>query len=252
MNGHSPVVPGAEPFRLDGGATGVLMIHGFTGSPASMRPIGEWLAGRGLSVLGPRLPGHGTSWQDLETRVWTDWAAEVDAGLSLLLRTCERVVVVAQSMGGSLAIHVAATRGSDVAGLALMNPYIRDSRLALLPFARFFIRTVKGIGNDISKPGGDEVCYDRMPVRALASMRRLLLTADRELPEVTAPLLVFRSGADHVIPKGNPERVVQRAGSTRKELVECPSSFHVVSLDHDAPMVRRRILDLIESIPPPP
>lgn len=251
MNGHSSVVPGAEPFRFDGGPTGVLMIHGFTGSPASMRPIGEWLAGRGLAVLGPLLPGHGTRWQDLETTVWTDWAAEVDAGLSELLRMCERVFVVAQSMGGSLAIHLAATRGPDVAGLALLNPYVRDPRLAFLPFARFFVRTVKGVGNDINKPGGDEVCYERMPVRALASMRRLLLTADRELPEVIAPLLVFRSGTDHVIPKGNPERVVARAGSARKELVECPNSFHVVSLDHDAPMVSRSILDLIESLPPP-
>lgn len=242
------LLPGAEPFRFDGGPTGVLMLHGFTGSPASMRPIGEWLAGQGLTVLGPLLPGHGTRWEDLAATGWADWAAEANSGLSDLARLCDRVVVVAQSMGAALAVHLAATRPGDVAGLALSNPYVRDRRLWPAPLVRLLLRTVKGVGNDVRKPGGDEVCYDRIPLPALVSLRELLRTADHELPQVKAPLLVFRSGEDHTIPRGNPERVMARAGSGRKKLVECPGSFHVITLDHDAEMVRGRILEFIEGL----
>ncbi len=175
-------------------------------------------------------------------------AAEADAGLSDLAGRCDRVVVVAQSMGAALAIHLAATRPGDVAGLALSNPYVRDRRLWPAPLVSLFLATVKRVGNDVRKPGRDEVCYDRIPLPALVSLRELLRTADRELPHVTAPLLVFRSGEDHTIPKGNPKRVVVRAGSGRKELVECPGSFHVITLDHDEEMVRDRILEFIEGL----
>lgn len=239
------VRPGAEAFRFDGGPDGVLLIHGFTGSPASLRPLGEWLASRGIEALGVRLPGHGTRVEDLRRTTWADWAAEAHRGLDLLLASCERVTVVAQSMGGALALHLAANRPVDVAGLALLNPYVRDPRLAIAPVARLFLRNVKGVGNDIRKPGQDEVAYDRMPVPAVAGMRRLLATTRRELPRVAAPLLVFRSAQDHAIPRGNPEFVMMHAGSPEKELIECPNSFHVISLDLDAEMVRERILAFI-------
>lgn len=242
------IVPGAQPFRFDGGPAGVLMIHGFTGSPASTRPIGEWLAAQGLSVLGVRLPGHGTSPDDLASTRWTDWAAEGDANLTDLLRRCERVIVFAQSAGAAIAVHLAASRPADVAGLAMANPYVHDRRLMLVPVARPFVRSVKGVGGDVKRPGVDEVAYERIPVAALATLRELLRVADRELPRVTAPLVVFGSDEDHVIPKGNPQRVMDRAGSERKELVRCPNSYHVVTLDHDAPLVRERVLAFVRSV----
>jgi len=224
------------------------MVHGFTGSPASMRPIGRWLAERGLSVVGIRLPGHGTSVEDLATTAWTDWVAEADVNLTTLRARCRTVGIFAQSMGAAIAIHLAATRPADVGGLVLASPYVHDPRLALAPLVRRFSRSVKGVANDIKKPGQNEVAYDRMPVAAVASMRELLRIADRDLPGVRAPLVVFRSGQDHVIPNGNPERVTERAGSAQKELVRCPDSYHVVTLDNDAPMVAERALGLFLSL----
>jgi carboxylesterase len=224
------------------------MIHGFTGSPASMRPIGEWLAEHGLTVLAPRLPGHGTSADDLARRHWTEWTEEADAALDDLVGRCDRVVVFAQSMGAAVAIRLAAARPEDVAGLALSNPYVRDPRLIIAPVARYIIRSVKGVASDIKKPGQSEGGYDRVPVPAIATMRKLLTAADRDLPDVTAPLLVFRSDEDHVIPRGNAERVLSRAGSARKQLVRCPNSYHVITLDHDAEMVRERVLAFIRSV----
>ena len=102
------ILPGAEEFRFDAGPIGVLLVHGFTGCPASMRPMGEWLAERGISSVGPRLAGHGTSWNDLETTTWQDWEREAEDGLSDLAGRCGDVIVVGLSMGGALALHLAA------------------------------------------------------------------------------------------------------------------------------------------------
>jgi carboxylesterase len=236
------VLPGAEPFAFEGGSTGILMIHGFTGSPVSMRPIGEWLAGQGLTVVAPRLPGHGTSEEDLATRHWSEWVAEADAALSGLTSRCARIVVFGQSMGGAIALLLAADRRTDVSGLALANPYVWDPKLVLVPLVVPLVRSVKGVAGDIRKPGMTEGGYRRIPLRAVATMRELLRTADRRLSDVTAPLVVFRSGEDHAIPKVNAERVLARVASARKDLVPCPNSYHVVSLDHDAEMVRERVL----------
>ena len=73
-----PVMPGAEAYAREGGPTGVLLCHGFTGSPQSLRPWAEYLAKAGLSVSLPRLPGHGTTWQEMARTRWEDWFAEVD------------------------------------------------------------------------------------------------------------------------------------------------------------------------------
>lgn len=91
-----------------------------------------------------------------------------------------------------------------------------------------------------------------MPVPALVTMAGFLKIARADLPNVTAPAIVFRPGADHTIPCSNPQRVFEALGSSRKELVECPSSYHVISLDHDAAMAQARILDFLRTLSPEP
>jgi carboxylesterase len=236
------VLPGCEPFVFEGGPVGVLMIHGFTGSPASMRPMGTWLAEQGLSVIGVRLPGHGTSVEDLRRRTWTEWVDEGQGAMLSLRERCRTVVVLGQSMGGALAIHLAATHPSGLDGLVLCSPYVFDPRLIALPIGRRFLKQVKGIGNDIARPGQDERAYPVMPVEAIAAMFHLLTHARVELPRVRVPTLVFEPGADHTIPRSNPRKVYEALGSERKELIRCPRSYHVITLDHDAEMVRERVL----------
>jgi carboxylesterase len=245
---ETAILPGAEPFSLGSGDTGVLMIHGFTGSPASMRPIGVALATQGLRVDGIRLAGHGTSIDDLRERRWSEWVEEAARALDALHETCSTVVVFAQSMGGAVALHLAATRASDVDGLVLANPYVFDARHLVIPIGRRFLHEVKGVSNDISISGVDEVAYPNMPVPAVAEMAAMLRVVRRELPEVRQPLLVFRSSSDHVIPSSNARKVLERVGSERKELVECHDSFHVVTLDRDAPLVRERTLAFVREI----
>lgn len=237
-------LPGAEPYRADGGPQGILLVHGFTGSPASLRPFAEHYAGLGLSVRLPRLPGHGTSVEDLAGRRWPEWVAEAEAAFEELRVRCERVVVLGQSFGAALAVHLAAERPDAVDGLALLSPYLFDLRLWALPIAKHLRRSVRGVGDDIARPGVSELAYPRIPVAALVQVAAFLAIARRDLPRVRAPALVFRPGADHAIPRSNPERVFRALGSSRKELVECPRAYHVISLDHDAEMVRERVLEL--------
>jgi carboxylesterase len=248
VSGPPGIVPGAEPFSLGDGETGVLMIHGFTGSPASMRPIGEWLAANGLRVEGVRLPGHGTSIDDLRDRRWTEWVEEAGSGLDRLRSACSTLVVFAQSMGGTVALHLAATRPGDLDGIVLVNPYVFDARLYAAPVGRRLLRDVKGIADDISIEGVTEGGYARMPLPAIAQMGAMLRVVRGELARIRQPLLVFRSGTDHVIPRSNARRVLRRIGSSRKDLVECPGSFHVVTLDRDAPPVRERTLAFVREI----
>jgi carboxylesterase len=236
------LLPGAEPFQRDGGPLGALLLHGFTGSPASTRPMARWLAGQGLTVIAPRLPGHGTHWEDLARTSWTDWVDEAAGALRDLSSRCADVCVVGVSMGGSLAVHLAATHPDEVRCVAVVNAYIHDPRLALAPVLRVFARTKKLKTNDINKPGQDEVAYDRAPVVTLATLGELLRTAESELGQVRQPLLVFSSPQDHLVKPANSELIMRTAGSTDKELVLLPSSFHVATLDHDADLIRERVL----------
>jgi carboxylesterase len=242
------VRPGAEPFSLGDGPIGVVMIHGFTGSPASMRPVGEWLAQHGVHVEGIRLPGHGTDLADLRSRRWSEWVGAAEQGLDALRARCRTVIAFGQSMGGSVALHLAATRRGDVDGLALANPYVFDARHLVIPVGRLFLREVTGVANDVSIPGVDENADARMPVPAIAQMAAMMRVVRRELPTIRQPLVLFRSVHDHVIPRGGPGKILARIGSERTELVECPESFHVVTLDRDAPLVRERLLAFARDI----
>jgi len=234
---------GAEPFRSDGGPLGVLLLHGFTGSPGSMRPLGEWFAGQGLSVSVPRLPGHGTSWEDLAGVPWTAWADEAAGALQDLGSRCPDVVVVGQSMGGAMGLHLAAARPQDLRALAVINPFVHNPGLKLAPLIRLFTRSYKLKTNDVKKPGADEVAYPRAPVTALGELGRFVKEVRSELPQVTVPLLVFRSTEDHLVKPVNSDLIMRGVASSDKELVPCPNSYHVASLDNDAEMIRERILE---------
>jgi carboxylesterase len=242
------VLPGAEAFRFDAGSTGALLLHGFSGCPASMRPMGEWLAQRGVSVVGPRLPGHGTVWQDLETITWPDWEAEAEQALADLETRATDIVVVGLSMGGALALHVAAKHQERLRGVVAINPQIRRPDLALAPVARVFARSVKGVGNDIKKPGVDEIVYDRIPLRGANQLGKLIRTADAELPSLRLPLLVISSTEDHTVKPSNSKRVFERAASERKEFLSLTNSYHVATLDYDADEVFERILRFLRSL----
>jgi carboxylesterase len=233
------VKPGAEPYESTGGDVGVLLCHGFTGSPASMRGWGQHLSRSGFTVSAPLLPGHGTSWQEMNGTTWRDWYATVDEALTDLTKQCKRVVVGGLSMGACLALRLAEERPNDVAGLVLVNPAVasENKQLLLLPVLHRFVPSSPGIGNDIKRSGADEIGYDRTPLRALNSMTKLWKLTRADLPKVTAPLVLFRSTVDHVVDPSSARIILAKVSSRQATETLLQDSFHVATLDNDAPQI---------------
>ena len=219
-----PVMPGAEPFFHSGGSTGVLLCHGFTGTPASLRPWADYLAAAGLTVSLPRLPGHGTTWQDMAHTRWEDWFAEIDRAYEEL-------------------------RGDGVAGLVLVNPSVTaDTKLFLLaPVLKLVVPSLKGIGSDIKKEGAHELSYDRVPVRAAATLPQLWKVTQQQLGEVTQPVLIYRSATDHVVGPGSMKVLRSALPASQLTVRECADSYHVATLDNDAAEIFAGSLDFVRA-----
>jgi carboxylesterase len=244
------ILPGAEPFSHDGNDVGVLVCHGFTGSPQSMRPWARALADAGYTVRLPLLPGHGTTWQDLNRTRWTDWYATASTNLDDLNRRCRAVVVTGLSMGGTLALRLAAQRGDDVSGVVVVNPAVKaeDVRLRALPVLQYLLPSLPGIGSDIKKPGVTELAYPRNPLRALHSMTQLWADVVADLPRITQPLLLLHSPQDHVVPPSSSALVLRRVSSADVQEVLCEDSYHVATLDNDADLIVKQSLAFIERV----
>ena len=240
------VLPGAEPFEFPGsgehGRTGVLLVHGFTGTPMSMRPWGEHLAAEGFTVRCPLLPGHGTSWQDCNTSTHEQWTTEVERALDELTATCDRVFVAGLSMGGTLATRLAEVRSDDVAGLLLVNPALFTQRLdaRLLPLIARLTGSWAPIASDIKKPGVTELAYPKLPTRAMLQLRRLWALTRADLRRVTVPVIVFHSVEDHVVEPANSEVLLASVSSRDTTEVVLGDSYHVATLDNDAPQIFER------------
>ncbi|OKJ10145.1 alpha/beta hydrolase [Kitasatospora sp. CB01950] len=247
-----PLLPGAEPYRHEGGPVGVLLVHGFTGSPQSMRPWAEHLAAAGLTVSAPLLPGHGTRWQDLQPTRWEDWYATADAALTELAERCEKVFVCALSMGCALTLKLAENHGDRISGLVLVNPSVRSDNpgTVLLPVLRHLLPSLPGVAGDIAKPGVSEVGYDRVPLHAAWSLARLWKSVQAGMPKVTQPVLLLHSPQDHVVSPSNSAMVLARISSTDVTELLLDRSFHVATLDHDAGLIFGASLDFVRRLAP--
>ncbi|MFZ0322925.1 MAG: alpha/beta fold hydrolase [Actinomycetes bacterium] len=244
------VRPGAEAWSADGGPTGVLLCHGFTGSPASMRPWGEQLAAAGLTVQIPRLPGHGTTWQELNLTRWDDWYGAVEAALVDLSERCPTVFVMGLSVGGTLTLRLAELQAQRIRGICVVNPMVHTENKAMvaLPLLRHVVPSLPGVVNDIKKPGQDELGYDRLPLQALYSLSQTWPAVRDGLPSITMPVLVMHSTVDHVVEPSNSEYVLAHLGSSDVTDVELADSYHVATLDNDAPQIVARSLEFVERL----
>jgi len=243
-----PVMPGAEAFVHHGGPTGVLLCHGFTGSPQSLRPWAEYLAAAGLSVSLPRLPGHGTTWQEMARTRWEDWFAEVDRAFDELQARSDEIFLMGLSMGGCLALRLAELHGPAVRGLVLVNPSVAaDNKLlfAIIPVLKHVVPSVKGIASDIKDPDAAEAGYNRTPVKAAATLPGLWKTTQQHLGDLTQPVLAFHSTTDHVVGPKSLELLTHALPASQLEVRELGNSYHVATLDHDAPAIFAGSLEFV-------
>lgn len=228
------VLPGAEPMSAEGGPVGVLALHGFTGCPQSMRPLAEAMAAAGHTVELPRLPGHGTTVDDMKTTTWADWSAHVEAIYEDLAARTDRVIVTGLSMGGTLTLWLA-SRHPEIAGIVPINPAGRpdpDTVDGLKAWLDSGIDALDGIGSDIAKPGVVEVAYDLAPLAPLLSLQEAVADLQDGFAHITMPTLLITSTDDHVVPADVSDHIAERlAGPVERLILE--DSYHVATLDHD-------------------
>ncbi|MGB8649678.1 MAG: alpha/beta fold hydrolase [Mycobacteriales bacterium] len=244
------VMPGAEPIDLRGGRVGVLLSHGFTGTTQSMRPWAEHLHAAGLTVAAPRLPGHGTTLADLNTTRFSDWYGEVERTFDDLRNRCDAVFAMGLSMGGTLVLRLAQERAEQVAGVVVVNASLATERkdAKLLPLLSKVLSTFPGVANDIKKPGVTELAYPKIALKAAHSLQQAWPVVRRDLHRITSPLLVFRSEVDHVVEAVSARVLLEGCAHAEERVLH--DSFHVATLDNDAPAIFEGSLEFVRSHAP--
>lgn len=227
----------ADPYWLGEGERGVLLLHGFAGTPPEMRDLGELLASRGFVVHGPLLAGHGATPEVMAGSSRRDWIQSANAALDRLLERCRVVGVAGQSMGGTLALHLAANRPEIrcvVTQAAMLR--LKDWRLHLLPVAHPLVRWHEP-SEEVDLYQAESVnrlhSHRRRPTSAILDLVRLGREVERELPAVLQPLLVMHGGRDSVVAPSNADWIVGRVSSPVRMLRRFERSGHGMSVDVD-------------------
>lgn len=245
----APIMPGAEPDHADGDRRGVLVVHGFTGNPQSMRPVFDALAAEGMTVDMPLLPGHGTVVEDMIPTGFPDWLEAAEAAYVRLAGECDTVAVVGLSMGGALTVWLASEH-PEIAGIACLNAIVSPPEgmvEAVQEMLGSGMETMPGIGSDIAKEGTVESAYPDTPLRPILTLIDAAAEFQGRLGKITCPVLVVTSPQDHVVDPGNGDVLAENV-SGPVERITAERSYHVVTLDHDAEMVIAAVVDFCRRV----
>ncbi|MEJ7800346.1 MAG: alpha/beta fold hydrolase, partial [Ilumatobacter sp.] len=230
---------------------GVVVLHGFTGNPSSMRGVADSVVAAGFDIEVPRLPGHGTTIDDMLPTGWSDWMAETERVIDEIGQRVARIVLVGQSMGGTLAL-AAAFEHPELAALVCINPATRardEMTMAMIDeFIDDGLEVVPGEGSDIADPESSDIAYDGTPLRPIRSLvvDGIVPIADR-YGELTIPLRLFTSRQDHVVEPADSEFLVATyGGAVEHSWLE--RSYHVATLDHDRAFIMDETLAFIRSV----
>jgi carboxylesterase len=246
---------GAESFTFKRGDVCCLLIHGFTGSPWEMREMGEFLAEKNISVIAPRLPGHGTTPEDMFNTRWQNWYGEVEKSYNEAKKISKEVFCAGLSMGGLLTLHLATH--CELKGIIPMAApvYLREIKLLFIPILKTslgkiiqkFYKYDREVGKDIKDKSMIDkiICYDKTPVPCAISLIELMNHTRDELSKITAPCLIIQSKYDHTVPPGNAKYIYERISSKDKEIFYLENSYHVITVDYDKEKVFNKVYEFI-------
>lgn len=231
------------PFFLGNGPTGILLIHGFTGAPPEMRPLGEFLADHGYTASCPLLPGHGVQPSALNQVRWQEWADAVQAAYRDLRGRSQQVFVGGLSLGGLLALHLAAHEPS-VQGLLLFAPGLRllDRRLPLTTVAKYILplRPKNELADsDLADPEAFDRLwsYEVYPLAGASQLWRLQRTVRKELSRVQQPVLIIQGRRDRSIHPDTPQTILVGVRSKDTRLIWLENSGHALTVDAERQQV---------------
>jgi carboxylesterase len=230
--------------------TGVLCLHGFTGSPHTMKPVSDAIAAAGFDVSVPCLPGHGTVVEDMLDTTWADWSATAEAAYADVRAAHERVVLVGLSMGGTLTAWLA-SRHDDVDAAAFINPMVLPVDPVMQDMVREMVATGEvfapqvGTGrSDIADPDAVENAYAETPLRPVLTLFEAVDRLQPDLAKITCPVVIMTSPQDHVVDPAASDLLASKV-SGPVERVTLPRSYHVATHDYDKQLVIDTVLDLV-------
>jgi carboxylesterase len=241
--------PDPATFFLEGGSTGVLLIHGFPGSTTDVRLLGTYLHERGLTVSAPLLPGHGTQPADLNRVRWQDWTACAEKALAHLQTRCEKIFVGGLSMGSLITIYTSAHH-PELDGIVLYSPAlsVRNRLIHLTPLIKYLIAFWPGGKSDLVNPEAAQLLYtyDVSPTHGAHEVYKLMGTARRLLPQVSTPALIIHSTLDQSIAPHSAQLTHDRIGSADKALITLHNSGHNILIDAEREIVAGKTYEFIQ------
>ena len=245
------ILPGAEPFFLPGGKCGVLLIHGFTGLPAEMLLLGQYLNKRGYTVLGVRLAGHATTVEDMSHMTGEDWMDSVRDGYALLSGICEEISAVGHSMGGLLALRLAAEKPLErlvtLAAPAIIHPGWGAEKLPpreecvgqYVPKAR---RNLKNVPEAVNRT------YRKMPLLCVHELFAVMEAAKKCMEKIELPILIVHSYGDHTADPGSADYIYEHVKSSEKDIFWLEKAGHLLPLEPERELVFARTAAFLDEV----
>jgi carboxylesterase len=237
----APTIPGAEPFSHVGSSdVGVLVLHGFTGNPGSMRGLAEACAAAGFHVELPQLAGHGTIIEEMIPTRWADWSGDAEKAYQVLLQRATKIVVMGLSMGGALTLWMAAEH-PELKGIVCVNPATQPQPVEVLNMVQEMIdsgvESTEAIGSDIADPDVHETAYGGTPLAAMHSfLSEGLAPLAPRYSSIKMPMLLFTSIQDHVVQPSDSDAVAAvYGGPVQRVMLE--RSYHVATQDYDKDII---------------
>lgn len=228
---------------------GVLVIHGITSTTSSMKYLAKKFVEAGLHVELPSLPGHGTTWQELNKVTYQDWIKTLNESLKKLQERAKCIFVCGLSLGGALALRMTQLH-PEITGLILINHACKFThpKFWFVPFIRHFIPSTPAVASDVKDPNETEIAYKRTPTNAVYQMLLMLKEVRRDLPITKQPVIIFKSKEDHVVPTISATYTMEKIGSKQKELIWLKNSYHVATIDFEKDLLAKKSIGFIKKI----
>ncbi len=241
-----PIIPGAEPYHLQGKGPSILLIHGLSASPTELRLIGEFLHSKGFDVHSMLLPGHGTSPEDLRTKTRKDWWEGAKKAYESI-ENCE--YVLGFSLGALLASRLAVEFSSKIKGLILMSTFIKV-RPRIMSFIAFLLPLLKFFKPYFNKEAGTEeyfkkyhlISYLKYPTATIYEGFKLSKYTQRKIiPKITTPTLIIQGMKDDRVVASSYKTILKSIKAKKVEVALLPGSQHIVTVGPDKEMLLQAI-----------
>jgi carboxylesterase len=227
---HNPSCgPETAPFLFQAGETACLLIHGFTGTPWALRELAEHLAEGGITASAPLLPGHGTSPEDLQKTKWKSWVDTARQEFDRLRKRQSSMFVLGHSMGGSIALWLAAERKIDGIITLAAPVSLPGIQMAAIPLIRPFVAFRKK-RRFSEKSWKEQIGYDRYPLDSVLELGKFLKVLRKRLSDVKCPILIVHGSKDRRIQVKNAERIFSEVGSAEKRKIVLDDPNHMITL----------------------